>query len=129
MKRLFKKLCKESKCVVTKDGYFVLDGCLVVRKDLLDAVGLDYQFMVNDSIAHGFFEVWNDHFKDPVNVYNVTSYGEGKQNGWFEVDVYKVKIKRKTFWLNKLHVDFIEKLIEKTKRKNVDRMIYQKDYL
>jgi len=35
---------------------------------------------------------------------------------------------KKTFWLNKLHVDFIEKLLEKTKKKNVNRKIYYFDY-
>jgi len=129
MKRLFKKLCKESKCILTKDGYFVLDACLVIRQDLLDAVRIDYQAMVNDSIVHGFFEVWNDHFNDPVDIYDVPAIdGEEKIFEWFDGSIYEIKVRRKIFRLNKLHVDFMEKLLKKAKRKNVDRKIYQKDY-
>lgn len=135
MKKLFKKLCKGTKWIgLAKDGYLVFDARMVVRTDLLDAAKIDYQSMITKSDIAGFMEIWNSYFeeKDPerylyynVNVYDVGSYGEEKLFGYFETPVYEVKVNEKTLYLNKLHIDFMEKLL---KKKNVSRKVYYFDY-
>jgi len=140
MKRLFKRLVKDADCLgLTEDGYFSIDDCLIIKQDLLDKVGIDYQSVKakKNTEIKNFTSLWNDFFilkeKYPdkvadsqVKVYDVPldCNREEKTVGLLNTPVYLYEIDGNYFRFNKEYIDLIEKLIEKNKKKNVNRKIY-----
>ncbi len=139
MKRLFKKLCKDADCLgLTEDNYFSIDDCLLIRKDLLDGVGIDYQAVKKKNTEiKNFTSLWNDFFilkekypdkvaESKVTVYDVPLDCNRQEStaGLLNTPVYKYEIDGIYFRFNKEYIDLIEKLITKNKKKNVNRKIY-----
>jgi len=135
MKRLFKRLCKEYRCGLTEDGYFSINDGLIIKHELLDGVGLDYSKDNNRIDIKEFLKLWNDYFKlkekypdrvaeNKVTVYDVPSDRQESTAGLLNVPVYEYEDDENKFVFKKAYIDLIEKLIEKNKKKNINKKIY-----
>jgi len=126
VKRLFRKLCTKKALIgLTHDGFLTIEGRLVIKKDLLDMVGLDYQKYINSEYPK-FSEAWDYHFKDAV-IYDLEDFEKKNEIDLFGIPAYEISvINNKIFKGHKLHIDFIENIFKQI-NKQVNRKIYYND--
>jgi hypothetical protein len=124
VKRLFRKFCNKNAFVgLTQDGFLVVNNNFVIRTDLLDKVKIDY-------LKYSVFDVnlkkrWQELFDGGAVVYDV-AFNNVKENTSYNIPIYEFSIDGKLFKINKIHIDFVEKLLEKTKQIS-SRKIFCKD--
>jgi len=125
VKKMFRKLCtKKAWAGLTKDGFFTIGGRLVIKKELLDMVGIEYQKFINSEYPE-FSEAWDYHFKDAV-IYDLEDFEKKNEIDLCGIPAYEIPVNNKIFKGHKLHIDFIENIFKQI-NKPVDRKIYYND--